>query len=261
MKTRHPSLLEILPYPLLPPHRKYNQVFYGHCASPGPGKKPAYSSYSVQEESHFIWQRCRQEIIKPADFLSSEGEIQIFIRQNQLTEICFDMYCHRSIAQTPLLKATAISLYLSSNYLKRGRLSRNSAAWIWGYNPEKPGTLHIDFDRNQRINITRAKRKNITCHQVRVLPYDFISLGALKVTTPLRTAIDLLLNDHSDLGQQTIKNILSDRDNQCSVQQIQATLDHLPYVKHKKRALERLKDLEKDRLLCDPSKTEPPAAV
>ncbi len=86
---------------------------------------------------------------------------------------------------TPVLRARA----LASTLPRRLIAEQHTAAWIWGAQPQPPAHHEVCSDIAARTRPAPAAR--LLVREVVMLPEDVALLGGLRVTTPMRTAIDL----------------------------------------------------------------------
>lgn len=87
--------------------------------------------------------------------------------------------------QTPALRAEAVSWALGGRRLVACALT---AAWIWGAVSRPPDPLEVCFPPHGRGRIDPTLR----LREARLADGELLRLGSLPVTTPLRTAVDLL---------------------------------------------------------------------
>lgn len=84
----------------------------------------------------------------------------------------------------PTIRARAAALLVPAKVIAE----RATAAWIFGVLPE-PRRHQFCVDPASRTHISPSVRMHL--REVRCSPSDILSLGGCRVTTPLRTAIDL----------------------------------------------------------------------
>ncbi|WIE77126.1 type IV toxin-antitoxin system AbiEi family antitoxin [Curtobacterium sp. MCSS17_007] len=87
--------------------------------------------------------------------------------------------------QVPALRAAAHAWRLSDRRLVA---SGRTAAWIWGATSRPPATDEVSIPPNVRVRVAA----DVRLREVRLGPDDVVLLDGVRVTTPLRTAIDLL---------------------------------------------------------------------
>ena len=96
-----------------------------------------------------------------------------------------DGFCSLDEPEDPTLRARAV---LGS---RSGRLiaELGTAAWIWGASPTMP--LAHELCADHALRSRPAARSALAVREVRFDPSDVASLDGLRVTIPLRTAVDL----------------------------------------------------------------------
>ncbi|TDN42757.1 transcriptional regulator with AbiEi antitoxin domain of type IV toxin-antitoxin system [Curtobacterium flaccumfaciens] len=87
--------------------------------------------------------------------------------------------------QTPELRAAAAAWVLSDGRLIASTLT---AAWIWGAASRPPAPLEVCIPPQVRVHVDA----DVRLREVRIDLHDTVRLGALRVTLPVRTAVDLL---------------------------------------------------------------------
>ena len=98
----------------------------------------------------------------------------------------------RAPMPVPQLRARAAALVVAPAIRQRVVAGRMTAAWIYGCAAE-PDRLALLVDANRRISSLRSVR-GCTFHEVRLGPFDVVSMGGLMVSSPLRTAVDIALH-------------------------------------------------------------------
>ena len=87
--------------------------------------------------------------------------------------------------QLPALRAAAHAWRLPDRRLVAGG---RSAAWIWGATSREPAIPEVISPPNVRVRVDA----DVRLREVRLDGGDVVRLDAVRVTTPLRTALDLL---------------------------------------------------------------------
>lgn len=87
--------------------------------------------------------------------------------------------------QTPSLRAEAIAWRLPDPRLVAGN---RTAAWIWGAVSRPPSPIEVCISPQVRVHPDPSVR----LREVRLVDADVVRFGTLALTTPSRTAIDLL---------------------------------------------------------------------
>ena len=90
------------------------------------------------------------------------------------------------------LRARAAANAVPAPVRQRVVAGRMTAAWIYGC-AEEPDKLALLVDAKRRISSLRSTR-GCTLHEVRLGPFDVVSMGGLMVSSPLRTAVDIALH-------------------------------------------------------------------
>lgn len=87
--------------------------------------------------------------------------------------------------QTPALRAAAHAWRVPDRRLVA---SGRSAAWIWGATSRPPSPIEVSVPPTVRVRVD----PDVRLREVRLPTADTVRLGAVRVTTPARTAVDLL---------------------------------------------------------------------
>jgi hypothetical protein len=115
---------------------------------------------------------------------------------------------------------------------------RMTAAWISGCAGE-PDRLALRVDAKRRISSLRNTR-GCTLHEVRLGPFDVVSLGGLMVSSPLRTALDIALHVEAGRAIPALERLLARPENDVRLRLLILAIESTPRVPHKKAALEKL---------------------
>ncbi|MEX3609878.1 hypothetical protein VVR12_02375 [Rothia sp. LK2588] len=239
MKNSHLSLLDLLPYPLNPPTGPGEPQLMGQTSVSPPATVRKRATIVEQiEQEHRAARLYGEQLINLRPLNLTPTETQAIVADHRLQHVCLEQYVMPQVTVTPMLRAVALSRHVRAQYRRRGRISRHSAAWIWGYASELTLPIHLDFDRQLRLNMSRARFEDIQVHQVRTIPYDSLPLAELNITTPSRTALDLLLFEPS--SDELLSAIISDPASDCTLRSLRRALDNTKYVKHRDAIEERL---------------------
>lgn len=184
----------------------------------------------------------------------SEQDWENYKAQNKLLHLHHDIWVSPSQPITRAIRAESLAMIAPTDYLHRIRFSRLSAAWVLGYSSQlAKGRIDIDYSRDNRCNLPRAYRALFAPHQTTVIPYDCISIGSIKVTTPLRTAVDLI-SYHDDVEHlNAVRAILQDPQNTVTPQLFLKVLTDKPnlrrssYLRAEHLAREAFQELSKNR--------------
>jgi hypothetical protein len=128
-----------------------------------------------------------------ADDLASLGltrsQLRGLLAEGAVRTELYGVYCRRDLPEGVDLRARAASLVLPEHSVVCDR----SAAWLWGISCLEYAELGVlpalevvscgGADRSRRVGVYGGKRD--------LLPSEITQVGGVRVTTPLRTAIDL----------------------------------------------------------------------
>jgi len=113
-----------------------------------------------------------------------EAELRAAVLAGELVPVG---WCWASPAepQVPALRAAAHAWRLPDPRLVA---SGRSAAWIWGASARPPTPVEVSVPPTVRVRVDA----DVRLREVRLPDADSVLLGGVRVTTPLRTAVDLL---------------------------------------------------------------------
>ncbi len=140
------------------------------------------TTHALFPDHPFTWPMAR-------DLGISRGELDEAVAEGAIVKLLRDVYVDPSFELSPFTRAQAARLVISEHSVVRDR----TAAWIWGVDcfgfAELDGTPPIEYCVLRGHEPTeRAEVAGITRD---LLPVGWIELDGLRVTTPLRTALDL----------------------------------------------------------------------
>jgi hypothetical protein len=139
---------------------------------------------------------------------------------------------------TPQLRARAAAGAVPAAVRQRVVAGRMTAAWIYGCAGE-PDRLALLVDAKRRVSSLRNTR-GCTLHEVKLGPFDVVSLGGLMVSSPLRTALDVALHVEAERAIPTLEGLLARPQNDVRLRLLVLAIEASPRVPHKKAALEKL---------------------
>ena len=113
-----------------------------------------------------------------------------------------------------------------------------TAAWIYGCAAE-PDRLALLVDAKRRVSSLRNTR-GCTLHEVKLGPFDVVSLGGLMVSSPLRTAVDVALHVEEGRAVPALANLLARPQNDVRLRLLVLAIEASPRVPHKRAALAKL---------------------
>jgi hypothetical protein len=170
--------------------------------------------------------------------LFSWPELQAMASDGVLTQLYQRGYLPPGTRPTPQLRARAAAVLIRPAIRQRVVAGRMTAAWIYGCAPE-PDRLALLVDANRRISSLRSTR-GCTFHEVRLGPFDVVSLGGLMVTSPLRTAVDIALHVDPERAVPALSALVGHPELGLGLRVLILAVDATPRMPHKRQALETL---------------------
>ncbi len=144
-------------------------------------------------------------------------------------------------AASAQLRARAAAGSVPPQVRQRVVAGRMTAAWIYGC-ADEPDRLALLVDAKRRVSSLRNTR-GCTLHEVRLGPFDVVSMGGLMVSSPLRTALDIALHVDAERAVPTLANLLARPEKDVRLRLLVLAIEATPRVPHKKAALEKLSRL------------------
>ncbi|WP_346960153.1 type IV toxin-antitoxin system AbiEi family antitoxin [uncultured Arthrobacter sp.] len=170
--------------------------------------------------------------------LFSWPELQAMASDGVLTQLSQRAYLPPGAASTPQLRARAAACTLPSPLRQRVVAGRMTAAWIYGCAGD-PDRMALLVDASRRISSLRAVR-GCSFHEVRLGPFDVVSLGGLMVSSPLRTAVDIALHVEPDRALPALAALLAAPELDVRLRLLIRAVDATPRMPHKRSALAKL---------------------
>ena len=177
------------------------------------------------------------ELYSPGD-LFSWPELQAMAADGVLTQLCQHGYLPPGAPASPQLRARAASLAVAPAIRQRVVAGRMTAAWIYGCAAE-PDRLALLVDANRRISSLRSVR-GCTFHEVRLGPFDVVSMGGLMVSSPLRTALDVALHVDAERAVPALRALLARPELGVRLRLLTLAVEASPRLPHKRAALAKL---------------------
>lgn len=185
--------------------------------------------------------------------LFSWPELQSMAADGVLAQLYQRGYTVPGIAASPQLRARAAAFAVPPGIRQRVVAGRMTAAWIYGCARE-PDRLALLVDAKRRISSLRSTR-GCTLHEVRLGPFDVVSLGGLMVSSPLRTALDIALHVEAERAVPALRQLLDKPELGVRLRLLTLAVEATPRLPHKKAALEKL------ALLAPPAVARSPVDV
>ena len=147
-------------------------------------------------------------------------------------------YTLPGLPASPQLRARAAAGAVPAAIRQRVVAGRMTAAWIYGCAAE-PDRLALLVDAKRRVSSLRNTR-GCTLHEVKLGPFDVISLGGLMVSSPLRTALDIALHVEPERAVPALAGLLARPQLDVQLRLLVRAIEATPRVPHKRAALEKL---------------------
>jgi hypothetical protein len=147
-----------------------------------------------------------------------------------------DGHCAIDEVESPALRLDAVLGSRPSRLIAE----LGTAAWVWGARDLAP--THLEFCVDLRARARPPATRLATVREVVLLPEDTSAIGSYRVTTALRTAVDLArIRDEFDVGlQETVRRLA--RIGRFDLDACQAFIDRGRNLPAKRRALLRLRE-------------------
>ncbi|MCU1518790.1 MAG: hypothetical protein JWQ75_3511 [Pseudarthrobacter sp.] len=165
-------------------------------------------------------------------------ELQSLAADGVLSQFHQRGYTLPEVSPSPQMRARAAGNGVPAAIRQRVVAGRMSAAWIYGCAAE-PDRLALLVDTKRRISSLRNTR-GCTLHEVRLGPFDVVSLGGLMVSSPLRTAVDIALHVDSRLALPALERLLARPENDVRLRLLVLAIESTPRVPYKRSALDKL---------------------
>ncbi len=183
-------------------------------------------------------------------------ELQSMAADGVLTQLYQHGYALPGTAASPQLRARAAAYGVPAPVRRRVVAGRMTAAWIYGCARE-PDRLALLVDAKRRISSLRSTR-GCTLHEVRLGPFDVVSLGGLMVSSPLRTALDIALHVDAERAVPALRLLLAKPELDVRLRLLVLAVEAMPRLPHKNAALEKLSQLASPAVAGGPVDVEHP---
>jgi hypothetical protein len=189
---------------------------------------------------HSIGRWKSPEILTPGRPFSGV-ELRAMANDGVLQRIIPDAYAPSDARPSPELRAAALATGLTSRLMGRTVVGRLSAAWIFGCAPAPVApVLLVPAPRR----LSAAGRGNgVLLHEVALGEFDVIEVGALCVTTPLRTAVDVAVHSGGAPAALVMRRLVAQPGLGLTLSLVSRAVDALPRRPNKQRAKEVLRRL------------------
>lgn len=161
-----------------------------------------------------------------------------------LAQLSHHGYLLPGSASSAQLRAKATACTIPRAVRQRVVAGRMTAAWIYGCAAE-PDRTALLVDASHRVSSLRATR-GCSFHEVRLGPFDVVSLGGLMVSSPLRTAMDIALHVSPERALPALEAFLAAPELDVPLALLVRAVEATPRMPHKKSALAKLAALRQD---------------
>ncbi len=144
------------------------------------------------------------------------------------------------VSETPALRALSALNALPPTLRRRVTLGRATAAWVLGC-AGPPDKLSLLTDHRRRTSALRPF-SDAVMHEVALGPMDVVIIGGVRVTTPLRTAMDIALHGSEQTAGDILRRLALHPQLGCSLRSVALMLENVSRAPGKARALSRLQE-------------------
>lgn len=169
------------------------------------------------------------------------SELSAMVMDGVLCHVFGQVFRPSALAETPAVRAAALAHHIPAFLSHRAVLAQLSAAWVYGCAPAPAEVaLLVDNDGN---SAAVPRHSGCTVRQVRLEAQDFQLVGTTRVTTALRTALDVARSAPPALARPVLVAMSRDPALACPLRRIQQALLAAPHVPGKLRAQELVQTL------------------
>lgn len=178
--------------------------------------------------------------------LFSATELQAMARDKVIQRIFGSCYLPAGKTILPEHRAVAMSLYFPANLIDRLILGRFSAAWVHGCTIAPPRVTAL-MDHRRRAGMLPPFTQ-LQVHEVTLGKFDVVERAGVRVTSVLRTAVDLAFQarptrqgwpDPAELLDQLCGTV----EFACPASLVTRAIESLGRVPYKQKALKRVQSL------------------
>lgn len=185
------------------------------------------------------------ELLVPGS-LFHEVELAALHSDGVLQRVFGSGYLPAGMAQTAEHRALAMSLEIPAGLLHKLILGRFSAAWVYGCSAKPPRVTAL-LDHKRRAG-SLPPFSALQIHEVTLGRFDVVQLARIRITSVLRTAVDLAFQRPPTAeGWPDPATVLWQISTQaslgCPLSLVREAIKALPRAPHKHRALDRIATL------------------
>lgn len=193
---------------------------------------------------HVVEDRAGPEELIVAGRDLTEAEAHVLVARGILAPVLREVYS--TVPPTPEVRAAAVAHYLKPHSRRVAIIHRLTAAWIYGC-AGTPFYVECSVNGRSAHRFGPEEIRYIRHRFMRYSPYDDLRIGELRVTTPLRTCVDLAVHDPGPRGDTALATMLRATELGCAPQTVCLALKALPRLKFRQYAVERVLSLAPPR--------------
>ncbi|GAB3285215.1 hypothetical protein GCM10027449_30000 [Sinomonas notoginsengisoli] len=161
-------------------------------------------------------------------------ELQAMTSDGVLSRLIGRAYVPAGARATAELRARALSATLTPRVRQRAVAGRMTAAWIFGCAP--PPELPVMLVESTRRLARLGTGDRLLVHEASFGNADTFEIAGLRVTSGLRTAVDLALHSEEDIALPVLRRMLAQPALRLTVGMVARGVEALPRQPHKQRA-------------------------
>ncbi|SEE13013.1 hypothetical protein SAMN04489740_0721 [Arthrobacter alpinus] len=173
--------------------------------------------------------------------LLSLAELHAMKLDGVLWPIFADAFRPVGVAESPELRAAALTHQIPASLVRRAALSQLSAAWVYGCAPP-PEVISLAQNHTGK-SASLPPFSGCTLRQVHLATTDIHHIGQALVTSPLRTAMDVARTAPYGLARDVVVRMGALPSLQCPLGRIRQALGLATHVPGKKRGQALLEEL------------------
>lgn len=172
-------------------------------------------------------------------------ELQVLQREGVLRQLYGSAFLPCDVRERPEHRAVAMSLSLPANLRSRLLLGRLSSAWVYTGAACPPRVTALLDHRRRSGSLPPFSQLQV--HEVRLGKFDEWRLGTVRLTSPLRTAVDLLFQPEGPpdwpSAEQALREMLARPELGVTLSVLRQALATRPRAPFRRRAEDRLDQL------------------
>lgn len=236
--TTKTTFLSSVPFPLLAPPSKIISADLQELPQI-PHESQATLPFEI---AHY--QSLKESIVDLSDFpVTSRFSRETFCQEFGLQQLVGMLY-HSAKEPSIALKIAALEQYLAPLRLPYIRVSRQTAAWVWGYLSGAPQIVHLDFEKSRRSETLSMKKRMVHAHQLNSFgPNDTNKIFEIEVTSKLRTVLDVMQYEEIQTSQTVTSAFLADASHEISRESLERIINFQKHIQHRERCLKILEKM------------------